>query len=162
MGGDFSDDPIRSLIDPSFSGDPDRYLDRFEFALTRGGAFEWDYSGHVFVRGKYFSTLRDDAFGYGGDHWNSLILSHAFYLAIEGGTHRTSGMTVTGVGGANRAQVEDIFFRAMRVHMPAMATLPIAAAVIRQSAADLDPGGAAQRAVDQALRAVGLPPGTFH
>ena len=162
VGGDFSDDPIRSLIDPSFGGDPDRYLDRFEFALTRGGAFEWDYSGHVFVRGKYFSTLRDDAFGYGGDHWNSLILSHAFYLAIEGGTHRTSGMTVEGVGGANRAQVEDIFFRAMRVHMPAMATLPIAAAVIRQSAADLDPGGAAQRAVDQALRAVGLSPGTFH
>ena len=156
VGGDFKEDPIRSLIDPGFTRDPDTYLDRFEFALTRGGAFEWDYSGHLFVRGEYFGTLRNDAFGYGGDHWNSLILSHAFYLAIEGGTHRTSGMTVDGVGGDNRAEIEQIFFRAMRDLMPAMATLPITAALIRQSAADLYPGGAAQRAIDEALRAVGL------
>lgn len=165
VGSDFKDGPIRSMVDPKSVRDgfhPDAYRDRYEFALMRGGAFEWDYSGFLFVDGQYFGHFRDDSFGYGGDHWNSLILSHAFYLAIEGGTHRTSGMTVTGVGGANRAQVEDIFFRAMRVHMPAMATLPIAAALIRQSAADLDPGGAAQRAVDQALRAVGLTPGTFH
>ena len=160
-GGDFSEGPIRSMIDPSFSEDPDTYRDRFEFALTLGGAFEWDYSGHVFVRGEYFGTLRNDGFGYGGDHWNSLILSHAFYLAIEGGTHRSSGMTVEGIGGENRAEMEAIFFRAMRDLMPAMASLPIAAAVIRQSAADLDPGGDAQRAVDQALRAVGLAPGVL-
>ena len=158
VGGDFSEGPIRSMIDPSFSEDPDTYRDRFEFALTLGGAFEWDYSGHVFVRGEYFGTLRDGAFGYGGNHWNSLILSHAFYLAIEGGTHRTSGLTVEGIGGENRAEMEAIFFRAMRDLMPAMASLPIAAAVIRQSAADLDPGGDAQRAVDQALRAIGLAP----
>ena len=159
VGGDFTEGPIRSMIDPGFSRDPDSYLDRFEFALTRGGAIEWDYSGHVFVRGEYFGTLRNNAFGYGGDHWNSLILSHAFYLAIEGGPHRTSGMTVDGVGGANRAEVEAIFFRAMRNLMPAMASLPTAAAVIRQSAADLAPGSDAARAVDQALRAVGLGPG---
>ena len=96
------------------------------------------------------------SFGYGGDHWNSLILSHAFYLAVEGGTHRSSGMTVEGVGGANRAEIERIFFRAMRDLMPATASLPIAAAVIRQSAADVAPGGDAGRAVDEALRAVGL------
>ena len=161
VGGDFSEGAIRSMIDPSFFGDPDTYLDRFEFALTQGGFFGWDYSGHVFVRGKYFRTLRNDAFGYGGDHWNSLILSHAFYLAVEGGTHATSGMTVEGGGEANREEIERIFFRAMRDLMPAMASLPIAAAVIRQSAADLDPGGDAQRAVDQALRAVGLAPGVF-
>ena len=161
MGGDFSEGPIRSLIDPSFSEDPDNYLDRFEFALTlRDGEF-WNFSGHIFVRGEYFGTLRDDRFGYGGDHWNSLILSHAFYLAIEGGTHRTSGMTVDGVGGANREEIERIFFRAMRDLMPAMATLPIAATVIRQSAADLAPGSDAQRAIDEALRAVGLGPGVL-
>ena len=161
VGGDFAEGPIRSMIDPSFSEDPDTYLDRFEFALTRGGALEWDYSGHVFVRGEYFGTLRNDDFGYGAEHWNSLILSHAFYLAVEGGTHRTSGMTVEGGGEANREEIERIFFRAMRDLMPAMASLPIAAAVIRQSAADHDPGGAAQRAIDQALRAVGLAPGVF-
>ena len=162
VGGDLKEGPIRSVIDPKSILDgfhPDAYADRYEFALTRGGAFDWDYSGHIFVGGEYFATFRNDAFGYGGDHWNSLILSHAFYLAIEGGTHRTSGMTVDGVGGANRAEIEHIFFRAMRDMMPAMASLPIAAAIIRQSAADLAPGSNAQRAIDQALRAVGLAPG---
>ena len=159
QGAEFKEGPIRSLVDPKSLRNgfyPDAYADRYEFALTRGGAFEWDYSGHIFVRGEYSRTLRNDGFGYGGDHWNSLILSHAFYLAIEGGTHRTSGMTVEGVGGANRAEIEHIFFRAMRDLMPATASLPTAAAVIRQSAADLAPGSDAQRAIDQALRAVGL------
>ena len=44
----------------------------------------------------------------------------------------------------------------MRHLMPAMASLPIAAAVIRQAAFDLAPGSEAQRAIHQALRAVGL------
>ena len=161
VGGDFKGGPIRSMIDPSFTDDPDTYLDRFEFALTLDEDEFWDYSGHLFVRGEYFRTLRNDGFGYGGDHWNSLILSHAFYLAVEGGTHRTSGMTVDGGGEANREEIERIFFRAMRDLMPAMASLPIAAALIRQSAADLAPGSDAQRAIDQALRAVGLAPGVF-
>jgi Zn-dependent metalloprotease len=161
VGGDFKDGPIRSMIDPSHSEDPDTHLDRFEFALTMSEELGWDYSGHVFVRGEYFGTLGNDSFGYGGDHWNSLILSHAFYLAVEGGTHRTSGMTVEGGGKANREDIERIFFRAMRDLMPAMASLPIAAAVIRQSAADLAPGSDAQRAIDQALRAVGLASGVL-
>ena len=159
FGGDLTRYPVRSLIDPGLSEDPDNYADRFEFALTRGGLLEWDYSGHVFVRGEYLGTLRNDEFGYGGDHWNSLILSHAFYLAVEGGTHRSSGMTVEGGGEANRAEIERIFFRAMRDLMPAMATLPLAAALLRQSAADVAPGSDAERAIDQALRAVGLAPG---
>ncbi len=159
VGGDLKEGPDRSIIDPKSILDgfhPDAYADRYEFALTRGGAFEWDYSGHIFVRGEYFGSFRNDAFGYGGAHWNSLILSHAFYLAIEGGTHRTSGMTVEGVGGANRAEIEHIFFRAVRDLMPATASLPTAAVLLRQSAADLAPGGDAQWAVEQALRAVGL------
>lgn len=156
VGGDFQDGPIRSLIDPGMSRDPDAYRDRFEFALTRHEELGWDYSGHVFVRGEYFGTLRNDFFGYGGNHWNSLILSHAFYLAVEGGTHGSSGMTIEGVGGADRAEMERIFFRAMRDLMPAAAALPIAGVVIRQSAADIAPGGDTERAIDQALSAVGL------
>ena len=97
-------------------------------------------------------------YGYGGSHWNSTILSHAFYLAIEGGTHRTSGMTVDGVGGERRAEIERIFFRAMTHLMPAAGSFRMAAAVIRQSAADLAPDSDAEQAVDQALRAVGLEP----
>ena len=38
-----------------------------------------------------------------GVHLNSTVLSHAFYLAIEGGRNATSGLTVQGVGAANRA-----------------------------------------------------------
>ena len=99
-------------------------------------------------------------FGYGGDHWNSLILSHAFYLAIEGGFHRGSRTPVDGAGDANRAEIERVFFRAMTDLMPPAATLPLAAEVIRQSAADLAPGGDAQRTIEQALLAVGLGPDT--
>ena len=85
-----------------------------------------------------------------------MILSHAFYLAIEGGSNRTTGRTVQGVGGVGRGEVERIFLRAMTDLMPAATSFPIAAAVIRQSAADLAAGSAAQHAIDQALRAVGL------
>lgn len=72
--------------------------------------------------------------------------------------NRSTGLNVEGVGNADRAEVERIFFRAMTELMPPAATLPLAAEAIRQAAADLDPGGEAQRAVGQALRAVGLPP----
>ena len=161
VGGDFKDGPARSLVDPKSVQDgfyPDAYRDRYEFALTLDETFGPNYSGFIFVDGQYFGSLgpNDEGFGYGGEHWNSLILSHAFYLAVEGGTHRTSGMTVEGVGGDNRAQMEDIFFRAMRDLMPAASSLPIAAAAIRQAVADLAHGGDAQRAVEQALHAVGL------
>ena len=97
------------------------------------------------------------AFLYSGEHWNSTILSHAFYLAIEGGRNDTTGRTVQGVGGANRHDVERAFFRAMTDLMPASTNIPMAADVIRQSAVDLfGTGSTTYRAVDQALRAVDL------
>ena len=34
----------------------------------------------------------------GGVHINSGIPNHVFYLAVEGGTNRMSGITVQGVG----------------------------------------------------------------
>ena len=161
VGGDTKSGPIRSLSDPKSLRDgfyPDAYRARYEFALTLDEDGNWDYSRFVFVGGQYVSSLTEDEFGYGADHWNSLILSHAYYLAVEGGTHGTSGVTVEGIGGANREGMERIFFRAMRDLMPAAASLPIAAEVLRQAAADLAPGSDAERAIDQALRAVGLPP----
>ena len=99
------------------------------------------------------------SWGYDGIHWNATILGHAFHLAVEGGRNRTTGLTVQGVGGANRSEVERAFFRAMTHLMPSAATMPTAADVIRQSAADLSGAGSATyRAIDEALRAVGLPP----
>ena len=159
VGGETKRGPIRSLSDPKSLRNgfyPDVYRDRYEFALTLNEDEFWDYSGFVFVDGQYIGS--DDDFGYGGDHWNSLILSHAYYLAVEGGTHRTSGITVEGIGGANREVMERIFFHAMQDLMPAAVSLPVAAAVLRQAAVDLAPGSAAERALDQALHAVGLPP----
>ena len=94
---------------------------------------------------------------YGGEHWSSTILGHAFYLAVEGGTNPATGRAVEGVGATDRAVIEDIFFRALTVHLPAAGTLPRTAAVIRQAAADLHPAdNTPYRAVDQALRAAGL------
>ena len=135
---------------------PDTYRDRYEFAFVRIDDDWVTFSPFVFVDGQFVFEL--GGYGYGGSHWNSTILSHAFYLAIEGGTHRTSGMTVDGVGGERRAEIERIFFRAMTHLMPAAGSFRMAAAVIRQSAADLAAGSDAEQAVEQALCAVGLDP----
>ena len=55
----------------------------------------------------------------------------------EGGRHGTSGLTVQGVGGANRHHVETAFFRAMTDLMPSSPHMGQAALAILQSAADL-------------------------
>ena len=92
-----------------------------------------------------------------GVHFNATILSHAFYLAIEGGRNATSGLVVQGVGAANRTQIEKVYFRAMTVIMPNVPSLPIAAQAIFQAAADLyGANSAAAIAIRQAMQAVGL------
>ena len=94
---------------------------------------------------------------YDGVHWNSTVLSHAFYLAIEGGTHATTGLTVPGVGGDRRHDIERVFFRAMTELMPPRTNVEMAAEAVRMAALDLfGAGGDVFAAVDQALGAVGL------
>jgi thermolysin len=94
----------------------------------------------------------------GGDpHYNGVILGHAFYLAIEGGTNRTSGLSVQGVGAANREQIEKAFFRALTVLLPSGATFALARDTTIQAARDLyGAGGAPERAITQAWDAVGV------
>jgi thermolysin len=90
-------------------------------------------------------------------HFNSTILSHAFYLAIEGGTNRTSGAAVQGVGAANREQIEKTFFRALTVLLPSSANFGMTRTATIQAARDLyGAGGAVERAVTQAWDAVGV------
>ena len=111
-------------------------------------------SGLTFIDGRFVAHGSTDR---GGVHWNSTVLSHAFYLAIEGGTNATTRRKVTGVGPANRADVERAFFRAMTDLMPPTASLSDAANAIDQSAIDLfGTGSATHTAVTQALRAVGF------
>ena len=79
------------------------------------------------------------------------------YLAVEGGRNATSGLSVTGVGAANRAQIEKVFFRAETQLMPNNASLQTAAAAVIQAAVDLfGASGAPTQAVTQAMVAVGL------
>ena len=135
---------------------PDAYqgLVRFLIEDFDDGAVSFSDLGSV-DRGRTIVVL--PSYDYSGVHWNSTVISHAFYLAIEGGRNRTTGRTVQGVGGANRGDVERAFFRAMTDLMPSSTNILMAAEVIRQSAIDLfGTGSATYRAMDRALWAVGL------
>ena len=126
---------IRSLRDPQ------------EFTNPLTGPYPDHYS-------RLFRGPEDD----GGVHINATILGHLYFLAIEGGTNRTSGRTVTGVGAANRRQIEQIFFNAWANLLPAFADYRIAADCLFQSAVDLF--GLPSRpatAIAEALDAVGIP-----
>ena len=119
---------IRSLADPQRFGDPDHYSLRFLGTEDNGGV-----------------------------HTNSLIPGHAYYLAIEGGTNRVSGLTVTGVGAENREQIEHVFYRAFTVLLTQNADFAAARAATIQSARDLyGAGSPAEQAVTQAWTAVGV------
>jgi thermolysin len=119
---------IRSLANPGLFDQPDHYS-------------------------RFVQTLSDN----GGVHTNSGIPNHAFYLAIEGGRNRTSGLNVTGVGAANREQIEKVFYRAFTSMLPANARFSTARAATIQAARDLyGAGSAAERAVVEAWTAVGV------
>jgi thermolysin len=119
---------IRSLENPGLYGDPDHYSIRYTGSGDNGGV-----------------------------HINSGIANHAFYLAVEGGTNRTSGITVQGVGGANRAQIEKVFYRAFVYLLPSNATFATARAATIQAAHDLyGVGGTVANTVTQAWTAVGV------
>ena len=99
---------IRSMAEPSAFGDPDHYSRRFQGSADNGGV-----------------------------HTNSGIPNNAFYLAIEGGVNRTSGLRVQGVGAANREQIEKVFYRAFVSLLPSNATFRLARVATIQSARDL-------------------------
>lgn len=117
----------RSLADPAAFGDPDHYSQRYTGTSDGGGV-----------------------------HTNSSIANHAFYLAIEGGTNRTSKLSVTGVGAANREQIEKVFFRGFTT-LPSDASFSQARALTIKAARDLYPSApTVERAVTEAWTAVGV------
>ena len=146
-------DRPRSLLVGGALRYPDAAGQEFRFVVAWLGDRYIAYTRYGMKENRAF-RLSDD--GYSGAHWNSTILSHAFYLAIEGGRHR-NGQTVDGVGGANRLQIEQAFFRGLVDLAPPFVTFPVMGLVIRQAALDLHGGGsAAFTAIDQALTAVGM------
>jgi len=106
---------LRSMADPLQYGQPDHFSRRLP----------------------YCTTVCDDNNDEGNVHGNSGIPNQAFYLAVEGGTNRTSGIRVTGVGATNRAQMERVFYRAFAQLMPANTTFSMARAITLQAATDL-------------------------
>jgi thermolysin len=119
---------IRSMENPGAFGDPDHYSKRFLGSADNGGV-----------------------------HINSGIANQAFYLAIEGGSNRTSGLAVQGVGAANRDQIEKAFYRAFTQLLPANATFATARAATIQASRDLfGANSTAERAITQAWTAVGV------
>ena len=118
---------IRSLDDPRSLGDPDHYSLRFQGAEDNGGV-----------------------------HTNSTIVTHAFYLAIEGGTNVTSGIEVSGVGRAQRALIEQVYYRAFAFLLPTDSTFAMARAATLQSARDLSNDAAVEQAIAAAWTAVGV------
>jgi bacillolysin len=119
---------LRSMENPQAFGDPDHYSRRFLGSADNGGV-----------------------------HINSGIANQAYYLAIEGGTNRTSGLSVQGVGRANREQIEKVFYRAFTEMLPSNATFATARAATVQAARDLyGANSSAERAVTEAWNAVGV------
>ena len=118
---------IRSMADPLQYGYPDHYSRRYLGTADNGGV-----------------------------HFNSSIVNQAFYLAVEGGTNRTSGIRVTGVGAANREQIEKIYYRAF-TQLPSTANFAIARTATLQSAQDLyGASSPAYAAVRDGWNAVGV------
>lgn len=133
---------------------PDAMGQEFRFIVGWVGGRQVRYTGLGRKGERYFRISGDD---YNGAHWNSTILSHAFYLAVEGGKHATSGRAIQGAGGSNRVQVEQAFFRALAYLAPSSASFRTMAGAIRQAAIDLHGAGSpTHAAIDQALTAVGL------
>jgi Zn-dependent metalloprotease len=163
--------PNRSLSDPASIpiryefgtiGYPDHVSKMLNYALvvtsgTSTNPTAVGFSPAAFSNGNFLSFFDSGQTDSGGVHFNSTLFSHAFYLAIEGGRNATSNLTVTGVGAANRAQIEKVFFRAETQLMPNNANFQTAAAAVIQAAIDLyGANGAPTQAVTQAMVAVGL------
>jgi bacillolysin len=122
---------IRSLNNPhGVLGDPDHYNLR-----------------------QFIGTTTDD----GGVHFNMTIGTHAFYLAVEGGRNRVSGITVAGVGFSSIEKIERIFYRAFALLMAPNSKFSDARAATLQAATDLYGAGSNERSqVEQAWTAVGV------
>jgi Zn-dependent metalloprotease len=118
----------RSLSDPLAYGYPDHYSVRFTGPEDNGGV-----------------------------HINSSIPNHAYFLAIEGGTNRTSRVAVQGVGGANREQIERIFYRGFTSYLTPNSNFAQAREATLRAASELyGDSSPAFRAVSQAWTAVGV------
>jgi Zn-dependent metalloprotease len=88
-------------------------------------------------------------------HHNSGVANQAFYLLVEGGRNRTSGMRVTGLGPERRAEAEHIFYRGFTLYLTPSATFADARGATVRAALELY-GQATATEVGAAWSAVGV------
>ena len=88
-------------------------------------------------------------------HYSSGIPNNFFYLLSEGGTNKTSGKTVTGIG---RGKAEKIWYRALTTYFTSSTNFSAARVATLKAAADLYGGaaGAEAKAVAAVWDAVGV------
>jgi len=103
----------------------------------------------------HYSDLYRGRLDNGGVHHNSAIANHAFFLLVEGGVNRTSGIRVEGLGPSRRADAERIFYRGFTAYLTPSATFADARRATMRAARDLF-GDAEAAAVAQAWTAVGV------
>ena len=118
-------DALRSMENPALGNDPDHYSIRYTGSGDNGGV-----------------------------HINSGIPNQAFYLLAQGGTNRTSGLSVSGIG---RAKASAIFYRALTVYLSSSSNFKAARTATLNSARDLYGSGSVEyNAVVSAWNAVGV------
>ncbi|HEY0658369.1 MAG TPA: M4 family metallopeptidase [Pyrinomonadaceae bacterium] len=118
---------------PNTAGDALRYMNNPHLA-GNGGYTADDDPDHYAER--YTGTADS-----GGVHINSGIGNHAFYLAVVGGTHHSSGVTVTGIGADAAAK---IWYRALTVYMTSGTNFAGARTAMLNAATDLYGSSSAQ------------------
>jgi Zn-dependent metalloprotease len=90
-------------------------------------------------------------------HRNSPIVTHGFYLFVEGGTNRTSGVSVTGIGFSNIERAEKIYYRAFTNYLVPRSTFSDARRATLRSARELyGPDGVEVQQLTQAWNAIGV------
>ena len=128
------------------TGDALRYMDN-PHAAGNGGYTSDDDPDHYAER---YTGTGDS----GGVHINSGIGNKAFYLAVVGGTHHRSGVTVTGTGASNASR---IWYRALTVYMTSGTNFSGARTATLNAATDLFGNGSAPyNSTAQAWCAVGV------
>ena len=90
-------------------------------------------------------------------HAESAVVSHAYYLAVEGGATSPASPVVEGVGSGRRREVEQALYRAWVYLLPSQPTFSLAREATLQSARDLfGDGSDVEKALAQAWTAVGV------
>jgi Zn-dependent metalloprotease len=87
----------RDMIDPSRDDAGVVQYDSTNNNTKKTSAQNGYYPDHYSIRYNP-PTPWDNTNDYGGVHWNAPIITHCVYLMINGGTHRLSNVTVTGIG----------------------------------------------------------------